>query len=72
MRLHGTVEGNLVAAVRSARRLRGTPVHPDTVRHWTDLLDHARRALAETPASEKESLERLIAELETELASRRD
>ena len=43
IKLHGTVENNLRAALVSARRLRGHPVHPDTIRYWSELLDYARR-----------------------------
>lgn len=69
MKLHGSIEDNLVAAVRSARRLRDHPVHADTLKHWTDLLHHARRELAsETP--ERDAIEPLIVDLETEIAGR--
>lgn len=68
MDLHGSIEANLVAAVRSARRLRGHPVHADTFQHWTDLVHQARRQVAADPASETETLKQLVADLETELA----
>ncbi len=68
MELHGTVQDNLVAAVRSVRRFRGHPVHADTLQHWTDLLHHARREpLGDDPGH---TIEQLIVELETELAER--
>lgn len=67
MELHGTTEANLVAAVRSARRLRGHPVHADTVKHWTDLLHQARQQLAAGDADAPDALRQLIADLETEL-----
>lgn len=70
MELHGSIETNLVAAVRSARRLRGHPIHADTLQHWTDLLHQARRQLAAELASETETLKQLVADLETELADR--
>ena len=38
MQIWGSVHANLRAALQSARRLRGGPVHPDTVEHWTRLL----------------------------------
>ncbi len=69
MKLHGSIEDNLKAAVRSARRLRGHPVHADTLKHWSDLLHHARRELA-SGTGERPSMEPLVVELETELASR--
>jgi hypothetical protein len=66
MRLHGTLEANLIAAIRSARRLRGHPVHPDTVTHWNELLHEARREL--TSATYKEMITELVVELEIEVA----
>jgi riboflavin synthase alpha subunit len=52
MQLHGTVQTNLEAAVRSARRLRGHPVHGDTLAYWTDLLHQARRKLISASPNE--------------------
>jgi hypothetical protein len=69
MELHGSVEGNLTAAIRSARRLRGHPVHADTLNHWTDLLHEARRELG-TGSESTQGIEQLIADLESELADR--
>jgi hypothetical protein len=69
MQLHGSIRENLVAAVRSARRLRNHPVHADTLKHWDDLLHHARRDLA-AGAGGEQSIEPLIAELQAEIASR--
>ncbi len=68
MDLHGSIETNLVAAVRSARRLRGHPIHADTLQHWIDLIHQARRQLAEDAASETGTLKQLVADLEMELA----
>jgi hypothetical protein len=70
MQLHGSVQDNLVSALRSARRLRAHPVHADTLSHWTDLLRHARRQLAEGAVPEPQPVEQLVAELETELSDR--
>ena len=67
MELHGSTMNNLTSAVQSARRLRGHPVHADTLGHWIDLLHHARRALA---GGSPESIQELIIELEKELADR--
>jgi hypothetical protein len=67
MDLHGTVSNNLASALQSARRLRGHPVHPDTLAHWTDLLHHARRELA---AGSTEPISPLVLELEKEIAQR--
>ena len=68
MDVHGSIEINLASAVRSARRLRGHPIHTDTLQHWTDLLHQARRQLAANPANATETLKQLVADLETELA----
>ena len=68
MELHGRIEANLIAAIRSARRLRGYPIHQDTLQHWTDVLHQARRELS---ASQPDAnLKQLVVELETELAER--
>lgn len=70
MELHGTLEVNLGAAIRSARRLRGHPVHPDTISHWTDLLHQARRELGAGAGPSAEVVKQLLIDLETELAER--
>jgi hypothetical protein len=67
MELHGSIANNLTSAVQSARRLRGHPVHADTLGHWADLLAHARQALAE---GSTEPITNLVLELENELAER--
>lgn len=67
MELHGSTANNLTSAVRSARRLRGHEIHSDTLGHWRDLLDHARRELA---VGSTEPTEALILELENQLADR--
>lgn len=63
MLIEGSIRANLIAAVASARRLRGHPVHRDTINHWRQLLDYARKAAAHPG----ERLGDLMAELETEL-----
>ena len=70
MELHGTIEQNLVSAVRSAKRLRGQPVHRDTVGHWKSVLSCAESELSVDQSSSRESLDRLVAELRTEIAVR--
>ena len=67
MELHGTTAANLTSAVQSARRLRGHPVHADTLGHWKEVLEHARRELANGAA---EPTQALILDLENELAER--
>ena len=70
MQLHGTIEGNLISAIRSVNRLRDRPVHADTLKFWTELIKHARRELASCSALPPEALRRLVAELELEVARR--
>ena len=70
MKLHGSVEGNLTAAVRSARRLRGHNVHAETLGYWDALLDHARGERPSGYPQEKRVVGRLIIDLETEIAQR--
>jgi hypothetical protein len=67
MNLYGSMLNNLASAVRSARCLRGHPVHADTLGHWAALLDHARRELGEGTT---EQILDLTLELEKELAQR--
>ena len=40
--LDGTLADNLRAAILSADRLRGHPVHKDTLEFWHELLAYAR------------------------------
>lgn len=70
MQLHGSIEGNLISALRSANRLRDRPVHADTVRFWSDLIQHARRELSSCAALPSDALKRLVADLELEIARR--
>ena len=64
MELHGSTEANLVAALRSANRLRGHRVHGDTLKFWADLVGHARRELSSSVMLPSDTLIRLVAELE--------
>lgn len=64
MRIEGSVRANLIAAVASARRWRGRPVHRDTVDHWQRLLDYGR-LVHRQPCGEAAG--ELVAELEAEL-----
>jgi hypothetical protein len=70
MKLHGTIEANLLAAINSSRRLKGHPVHADTLHHWTGVLAEARRELATDEANS--SLRDLVLQLEHELAETSD
>ena len=63
MKIEGSIRANLLAAIASARRWRGRPVHADTLAHWGKLLDQAR-------AADGEPLGELVGELEAQLAER--
>lgn len=65
MRIEGSVRANMLAAIASARRFRGRPVHRDTVEHWQRLLDYGRHVSHQQPG---EMLNDVVAELEAELA----
>ncbi|HEX6605255.1 MAG TPA: hypothetical protein VF027_10315 [Sphingomicrobium sp.] len=67
MKFAGTIAQNLTAAVRSARRLKGQPIHVDTLGHWRALLEHARCELAKGSG---EGLQVHIRELENALDGR--
>lgn len=63
MRIEGSVRANLMAAVASARRWRGRPVHKDTADHWRRLLDYGRQI-----DHGGEAVGDLVSALETEMA----
>jgi hypothetical protein len=68
MKIAGTIHANLRAAMQSARRLKDGPVHPDTVDHWTSLVDAAK---AERVAMESFKTRELMSDLEREIRARR-
>ena len=70
MKLSGSVLDNLQAAVTSARRFRGHPVHAETLQFWRDLLGYARQVKADQPAEEEQRIDEALVQLETELADR--
>ena len=63
MRIEGTIRANLLAAIASIKRLRGRPVHGDTVGHWHKLVEHSRKDGDDADSE-------LRGELEAELAER--
>ena len=65
MKIEGSIRANLIAALASARRLRGRPIHGDTLAYWRRLLDHAHEM---SPRPQNEMLGDVMAELEIELA----
>ena len=64
MELHGTLVYNLQLALDSARRLRGHPVHRDTLAFWSDLVGEARARRAAEAVPDDFNVESLIGELE--------
>ena len=65
MKIEGSIRSNLIAAVASARRLRGRPVHGDTIEYWQRLLEYGRRNSTQPSC---EPVAELISELESELS----
>ena len=70
MELHGTIEANLISAIRSARRFRAQPVHGETIEHWRRILARAESDLSRASSSEREALRKLISDLKSELTFR--
>jgi hypothetical protein len=70
MILDGTLAQNLEAALKSARRLRGHPVHKETQAFWMELLAHGRAQLRSCTAAEINTIEHLLASLQEELTAR--
>jgi hypothetical protein len=70
LKIHGSLQTNLEAAIESARRYRTRPVYPQTVAHWSDLLAHAWWKLGAESLPDAANLTRLAKELEAELAAR--
>lgn len=70
MELAGSLRENLDAAVRSARRLRGQPVHKDTLSYWQELLSLSRATKRWEPVEDMMKLEELMATLQEEIALR--
>ena len=68
MELHGSLASNLQMALESSKRLRGHPVHRDTLAFWSDLIGEARAQRAAGVDPDDPDVERLIAELETAIA----
>lgn len=65
MRIEGSLRSNLLAAIASARRLRGARIHADTVEYWRRLADYGRRSSTQPLC---ESVGDLVSELDRELA----
>jgi hypothetical protein len=70
MLLEGSILANLRGAIASAERLRGKPVHDDTLQFWRDLLAHARTEMRSCEPSEAQALEPLMGQLQSRLNAR--
>ena len=68
MKLHGTIRQNLQGAVESSRRLKGQPIHRDTLAFWADLISEARARRSAGEGVDDQEVEQAIAELEAVLA----
>jgi hypothetical protein len=64
MELHGTLASNLKAAVESARRLKGHPIHRDTLQFWSDLISEVRARRTAGEAADEPEVDPALAELE--------
>jgi hypothetical protein len=67
MNIVGSIHANLRAALQSARRLKDSPVHPDTVSHWASLVAKARTAES---AMQSFKTRELVGDLEREISAR--
>ena len=70
MKLDGSLTENLVAAVESVRRHRDHPVYRETVKYWSDLLQHARQVKSGENEN-LESIDALLVELDLAVHERR-
>ena len=70
MKLNAAIAEELGAAICSAERLRGSPVHGDTLQFWRDLLGQARAAKRNLAADQAAIIEPLIGHLQCQLAAR--
>ena len=69
MELDGTLADNLRAAIASADRLSGHPVHKDTLNFWHELLAYAR-SRKRLRADHYAEVSVLVGELQARLSSR--
>src|SRR3546814_7784111 len=64
LKVHGNIIDDLRAAIASAERLRGYPVHQDTLQFWRELLTQARAEKRHANPADVETLDRRIGELQ--------
>ncbi len=70
MEVHGNIAQSLRAAVASSRRLKGHPIHRDTLQLWSNLIAEARSRRAAGEVLDDPEVDDAIAELEAVLAQR--
>ena len=63
MELYGSIADNLKAAVESSGRLKGHPIHKDTLQFWSDLIREARARKAAGGALDHSEVDEAISEL---------
>jgi hypothetical protein len=68
MEIHGSIAQNLRAAVESSRRLKGHPIHRDTLAFWSAIVAEARARRAAGEIVDEAEIDNAIAELELVLA----
>jgi len=68
MEVHGSIAQNLRAAAESSRRLKGHPIHRDTIKFWSDLVAEARSRRAAGEVLDDPNVDEAIAELEVVIA----
>lgn len=68
MDLHGSLAENLSSALRSMKRLRGYPVHQDTIDYWYSLISHARKTVR--GGKTNPDAEKILSEVSLEFAER--
>ncbi|MBV9842051.1 MAG: hypothetical protein JOY99_11095 [Sphingomonadaceae bacterium] len=67
MQLDGTLLKNLEMAVAGARRWRGQPVYPDTIKHWSAVAGIARAKLEKGRVPNATAITFLADQLEDEI-----
>ena len=70
MKLDGSILENHKAAVRSSARLKGHPVHADTLQFWGELVAAARERKRKQPECDWAQIDQLIAAVEQDLSER--
>lgn len=68
MKMHGSITQNLRAAIESSRRLKGHPIHRDTLKFWSELVAETRTRRASGELLDDPEVDEAVAELELVLA----